>query len=323
MLKKLIGTSRLGLTFLASLTKLDGMKFRAWLGVAAVGALAASCRPANNNPTATSSPPATNLSFIAKGTVRELRPNDQAVLIAHDAISNYMPAMTMSFKVRQTNELAGLGVGNEISFRLWVGAEESWIDQIAKTGKRDAPTGAPNGPATGTVSPTTNRQALLDYQFTNQLGQAVSLSQFKGQALAITFIFTRCPIPEYCPRLSRNFAEAAQKLRALPEAPTNWHFLSVSFDPAFDTPEVLQAYAGSYHYDPKHWSFITGAPDKIAELAQASEVTATRDGSFYNHNFRTLIINANGELQMSFPVSGNLSDAIVTEMLKAAAVTNR
>ncbi len=299
------------------------MQFRSWLGVAAVGVLVAACRPKANDLAATGNPSATNLSFVATGTVRGLRPNDQAVVIAHDAISNYMPAMTMSFKVRQTNELAGLSVGDEISFRLLVSTEESWIDQIEKTGKRDAPTVAPSSRATGAVKSATSRHALLDYPFTNQLGQPVRLSQFQGQALAITFIFTRCPIPEYCPRLSRNFAEAAQKLRALPESPTNWHFLSVSFDPAFDTPEVLQAYARSYQYDPKHWSFITGAPDKIAELAQASDVTATPDGSFYNHNFRTLIINANGELQMSFPVSGNLSDAIVTEMLKAAAVTNR
>ncbi len=300
------------------------MKFSAGLGAVALGVLVAACRREASDPTPGGNSTATNRSFVAQGTVRKLSPNDQAVVIAHPAISNYMPAMTMSFKVRQSNELAGLRVGDEVSFRLLVNAEESWIDQIVKTGKRAAVTDAASGgPASNAVKTATSRHALLDYPFTNQLGQAVSLSQFKGQALAITFIFTRCPIPEYCPRLSRNFAEAAQKLRALPEAPTNWHFLSVSFDPAFDTPGVLAAYARSYHSDPQHWSFITGAPDKIAELAQASDVTATPDGNFYNHNFRTLIINANGELQMSFPVSGNLSDAIVTEILKAAAVANR
>jgi protein SCO1/2 len=163
----------------------------------------------------------------------------------------------------------------------------------------------------------------LDYQFTNELGQAVSISQFRGQALAITFFFTRCPIPDFCPRLSKNFQEASRKLRSMTNAPVNWHFLSVTFDPEFDTPAVLKSYAEGYQYDPKHWSFLTGPTNKIAELARESDVTFERDGVFFNHNFRTLIIDASGELQMNFPIGGNLSDAIVREIVKAAAVTSR
>ena len=88
------------------------------------------------------------------------------------------------------------------------------------------------------------RNPLWYYKFTNELGQAVSLNDFHGQALAITFIYTRCPLPNYCPRLSKNFQEASQKLESLPGAPTNWHFLSISFDPQFDTPAVLQSLRG-------------------------------------------------------------------------------
>ena len=138
----------------------------------------------------------------------------------------------------------------------------------------------------------------------NELGQAVSISQFNGQALAITFFFTRCPIPDYCPRLSKNFAEASRKLSAMPDAATNWHFLSGTFDPEFDTPAVLKGYGDRYHYDPTHWSFLTGAADKIAELAHLSDVTFEREGGLFNHNFRTLIINAAGRLQMSYPIGG-------------------
>ena len=129
--------------------------------------------------------------------------------------------------------------------------------------------------------------------------------------------------PRMAPPSGRNFEEAIQKLRAMPEAPTNWHFLSVSFDSEFDTPAVLRAYAERFHYDPRHWSFLTGPADKITELARLSDVTVERQGDFFNHNFRTLIIDATGRLQMSFPIGGNLSDAIVGEMLKAAAVTSR
>ncbi len=299
------------------------MKMSVWFGVVAMGFLITACQPENNSPPE-SNPPVSARSFDTKGIVRELRPADQTVVIKHEAITNFMPAMTMPFQVKRTNELLGLSVGDEISFRLMVADEDSWIEQITKTGKRAEPPNPANlqSPGAGQTG-SSNQYPLLDYQFTNQMGQAVTLNQFKGQALAITFIFTRCPIPEYCPRLSKNFAEASRTLRALPKAPTNWHFLSVTFDPAFDTPEVLKAYAQTYQYDPNHWSFLTGAADQLAEFAQTADITARPDGNFYDHNFRTLIINAQGKLQMSFPISGNLTEAIVTEMLKAATVPNQ
>ncbi len=301
--------------------------------------VAAACRPQAKDSGAQANGTVTNLrQFVAQGIVRELKPADQTVVIEHQAISNYMAAMTMPFKVKQPKELAELQRGDEISFRLLVSSEESWIDRIKRIGERTltpdpsligVPLSHPMGEGSGVrvrgwergTGP--SRHPLLDYKFTNELGQAVSLSQFSGQALAITFFFTRCPIPEFCPRLSKNFEEAAQKLSVMPDAPTNWHFLSVSFDSEFDTPAVLRAYAERFHYDPRHWSFLTGPADKITELARLSDVTVERQGAFFNHNFRTLIIDATGQLQMSFPIGGNLSDAIVGEMLKAAAVTNR
>ena len=167
------------------------------------------------------------------------------------------------------------------------------------------------------------RHHLLTYKFTNELAQPVSLSDFQGQALGITFFFTRCPVPTFCPRLSRNFQEASRKLLATPNAPTNWHFLSVSFDPDFDTPAVLKAYAERYQYDPRHWTFLTGPSEQIAELAAQSNVKFEPDSGLFNHSFRTLIIDATGHLQMVFPTGGDLSDALVSEILKAASVTNR
>jgi protein SCO1/2 len=261
-------------------------------------------------------------TFPVAGVVTELKPDGKTVVIKHGDVTNYMAAMTMPFKVKDAGELTGLQPGDEISFRLRVTEEESWIDQIAKTGQ--------SFPATNTFSasvsnavPVSVGLSLLDFKFTNEFGQPVSFNDFKGQAVAFTFFFTRCPIPEYCPRLLKNFAEASQKLKAMPDAPTNWHFLSVSFDSAFDTPAVLRAYARRYNYDTNHWSFLTGPPDKIAELATASGVSYTADGPSFNHNFRTLVVDAAGQLQMSFPIGGNLSDMLVGEIFKAAAVTNK
>jgi protein SCO1/2 len=284
--------------------------------------------------------PGTNLqTFQARGIVKEVAADGRKAVIAHEAIPNYMEAMTMPFKVKEPGELAGLRPGDNVLFRLRVTDTESWIEGISKTtsaqpvgqasrssGGRPTlgPSKAGETPsAAGETPAPLRRHPLLDYPFTNELAQAVRLSDFRGQALAITFFFTRCPIPEFCPRLSRNFEEASAKLSAMPGGPTNWHFLSVTFDPESDTPAVLRAYGERYQYNPKHWSFLTGPREQINELASGSDVKFEPASGFINHNFRTLIIDAAGHLQMIFPTSGNLSDAIVDEVLKAAAVPSR
>jgi protein SCO1 len=261
--------------------------------------------------------------YSARGVVEEIEADRKIVIIRHQAISNYMAAMTMPFNVKDPNELAGLQRGSLIDFDLCVATNESWVARIVKTGTVTLPP-----ISVGSVAPTPElnfsdpKYELLHFKFTNELGQPLSLGDFPGQALAITFFYTRCPLPEYCPRLSKNFQAASQKLEALPGAPTNWHFLSISFDPEFDSPEALKAYGQCYQYDPAHWSFLTGPVDKIRELARRTGVTMQNRDGVINHNFRTLIIDASGRLQMIFPTSGDLSDQIVAEIIKGAAATN-
>ena len=261
----------------------------------------------------------TERSFVARGLVRELSPADNTVTIQHGAIPGFMDAMTMPFRVKEVGELKGLHPGDEVSFRLHVTATDSWVDHLVKTGTRAL---AKSTTPPVEMSSARPRNPLLGYKFTNELGRAVSFNDFRGQALAVTFIYTRCPLPNYCPRLSKDFEEASEKLLSLLDAPTNWHFFSVTFDPVHDTPEVLKVYGERYHYDAAHWSFLTGPPDKIGELARDSGVNCQSEGGFILHNFRTLIIDATGHLQMVFPSSGNISDGIVEQILKAAAATN-
>ena len=261
--------------------------------------------------------------FSGRGVVEELKPADRIIVIRHEAITNYMAAMTMPFKVKETNEFAGLQRGSQIDFELHVAENESWVDHVISRGIVSLPplAAAPVAPAPA-ANYVDTKYELLHYRFTNELGQPVSLSDFPGQALAITFFYTRCPLPDYCPRLSKNFQVASQKLEAMTNAPTNWHFLSVSFDPEFDSPEMLKSYGQSYQYDPAHWSFLTGPKAKIGELARRAGVTFENTDGSITHNVRTLIIDASGHLQMIFPMTGDLSDPIVSEILKAAAVTN-
>jgi protein SCO1/2 len=286
---------------------------KSFAGIFLCGLLLASCpdsRAQSNAPVRV---------FSARGVVEEVKPENRIIVIKHEAISDYMDAMTMPFKVKDPKELNGLHRGSKINFELFVGEDESWVAKIAVTGTVSLPPLETNSAAEILAN---RRYELLHYKFTNELGQAVSLSDFSGQALAITFFYSRCPLPDFCPRLSKNFQSASQKLEALTNAPANWHFLSVSFDPEFDTPQILKNYGLLYQYDPAHWSFLTGPKDKIMELAEGAGLKVESQDGTINHNFRTLIVNASGQLQMIFPTSGDLSDQIVAEILKGAAVTN-
>jgi len=254
--------------------------------------------------------------FAGRGVVESLDAESQTIVIRHEAISNYMAAMTMPFRVKDTNELAAMQQGEGITFLLHVTDTESWVDQMRDDGVRQTP-------PVETEKPAPPASSIIECELTNEMGHAVQLRDFRGQALAVTFFYTHCPLPDFCPRLSKNFQEASEKLEVMTNAPVNWHFFSVSFDPQSDTPETLKAYGERYSYDPARWSFLTGAPGQIGALAHAVGVKYKENSGTIDHNFRTVIIDAAGRIQMIFPTGGNLSDQIVDQMLKAAIVTSK
>jgi len=269
-------------------------------------------------------------NYLVRGVVKEVKQNDHQLVIAHDDIPNFMEAMTMPFNVKDAAILTNVAIGEKVTFQLHLTKTESWIDHIEPLDvSQSVLNSLPALPKTAfhpevktnSASASHSKNPLRNYKFTNELGQPVSLSDFRGQAIALTFFFTRCPIPEFCPRLSRNFQEVQRRLRTMENAPTKWHLLSVPFDPARDTPDVLKAYGASYRYDPDHWSFLTGPEDKIAELARSCDVKFDPDNGLFNHNFRTLIIDASNHLQMVFPTSGDISESIVQELIKAGGGT--
>jgi protein SCO1 len=209
-----------------------------------------------------------------------------------------------------------------VSFRVVVQGDDGWIDQIQKTGVKSN-TPPTTGPfrAVRDVEPLNEGDRLPEYHLTNQLGQAISTAQFKGQALAITFLFTRCPFPNFCPLMANNFSQAAQKLRANPNAPTNWHLLTVTFDPENDTPEVLRAYAEAHHADPAHSTFATGDLLEITALGEQFGLAFWKEqGSIINHNLRTIVIDSSGRVQKIFNGNTWQPEDLVAELIKAAKV---
>lgn len=258
--------------------------------------------------------------FAARGVVKELKLDGKTVVIQHEAISNYMAAMTMPFEARDTNDLRGLKPGDTIAFRLHVTPKEGWIDGVTVLQKASgAPPAATAEPTVRVVTVLDEGDPLPDCHLTNELGQAVNLGQYKGQVIAFTFFFTSCPFPNFCPRLSGNFAEAAAQLAALPDkAPGRWHLFSITFDPRTDTPARLLDYAQAEHYNPAQWSFLTGDIGQIRALGDGlGEAFWTENGAI-NHNMRTVVVDAGGRIRKIYEGNNWTSADLVMAMIKAA-----
>jgi protein SCO1/2 len=263
-------------------------------------------------------------TFQARGVVKELNSDGKTVVIQHEAVPGYMGAMTMPFVDKNPPELAGLRPGDPVTFRINVTTNEGWIDHVTKTGEVqvfEAGSEHPIVQIVRDVPPLRVGDVLPDCHFTNELGQAVSIGQFRGQALAFTFFFTRCPFPNFCPYVSRGFEETQKKLEAMTNAPANWHLVSVSFDPEFDSPTVLKTYADAREFDPARWDFVTGdLADLTAFGGQFGEYFGRDAAGGYNHNLRTIVVDARGRVQRIIQGNTWTSDELVAEILKAAAV---
>jgi protein SCO1/2 len=170
------------------------------------------------------------------------------------------------------------------------------------------------------VDPLNIGEAVPDYKFTNEFGAPISLAQFKGQALGLTFIFTRCPFPTFCPRMSQNFEKAQKALKAQAGGPKNWKLLSISIDPEYDTPERLHRYAQVYGTDTNHWLFAMSDLWTLDGITQQLGLTFTREtpGALPQHNLRTVVIDAQGRLQKVFVGNEWTTEEFVSEMTSAA-----
>lgn len=282
-------------------------------------------KPQSENSSPANATQHTNLqTFEVKGIVIEVKPQEKAVVIRHEDVNangtNYMPAMTMPFDVKNTNELKNIGAGDPVSFRLLVTDTEGWIDHIVKTGPKTnlVPANAPIRRARE-VEPLSEGDVLPEYHFVNQFGKPLSTADFKGQALAIEFLFTRCPLPNFCPLLANNFAAAQKQLLASPNAPTNWHLLTISFDPEFDTPEVLKRYAESHGCDPKHWTFATGEQIDISAITEQFGVLLSKnEAGGFDHNLRAAVIDPSGRVRKIFIGNEWRPQDLVEELARAA-----
>ena len=259
-------------------------------------------------------------AYATRGVIKELKPDGKTLVVTHEEIPGFMPAMTMPFEVRDAKELAGLQAGDTITFQLIVSGNDGWIEQLVKQDVAPEPTLPGSLRIVRDVEPLKEGDALPDYTFADENGAALKLSEFKGRAFALTFIFTRCPFPTFCPLMNRNFTETQDKLKK--STATNWHLLTLSFDPQYDTPAVLKTYAAAQHADPAHWNFLTGDLTDITAITEQFGVQFWRENPAepISHNLRTVVVDTQGRIQKILPNNNWTSNELVAEMLKAAAV---
>jgi protein SCO1/2 len=245
------------------------------------------------------------VTFPLRGKVVAIDTARHRVTIAHHEIPNYMMAMTMPFRVKNNALMQGVQPGDSVVATLAVSREESWLEtvKVIQKGEQVEPMLPEAIKLKHLFQP---GDALSDDALLNQDGKTIRLGDYKGKVLALTFIYTRCPLPDFCIRMSNHFARIQQALSKDKSLDGKWHLISVSFDPMFDSPKVLKAYGISYKADLATWEFATD-PDTsgkaIMRLADGLDLTYAEDEGLIQHNLRTVLIDKEGK--MVKVISGN------------------
>jgi protein SCO1/2 len=237
--------------------------------------------------------------YDTRGVVRGFSPDRSTIEIQHENIPDFMPSMTMPFVTRDPKQIADLRTGDAISFRMAVTKKDFWIENVKKIRREDVNVAEPK--RTSPVS--ADRDARLTegdkmppFTLTNQNGERISLDTFHGNSLVLTFVFTRCPVPNFCPRMSNNFGELQETIKSSTGTLANARLLSVTLDPAYDTPKILSDYAAFHHADSKIWSFATGDEKEIDSLTRAFSVYRQNEAGTISHGLATALINKEGRI---------------------------
>jgi protein SCO1/2 len=235
--------------------------------------------------------------FPFTGRVISIDQGTQSAVIDGDAIPGFMDAMAMTYKIKDSGELKKLSVGDSIAADVVVVNEDYWLENVKVTGHTtpasDNPAAAMHVPAPGEEVP--------DFQFTNQSGKRVSLKKYRGKVLLLTFIYTRCPFPDFCPRMSKNFAEIYHQLGNDAVLSGKTHLLSISIDPAHDTPGVLRDYAFSVAGSKQaslfeRWEFVAPRPADLPKIANYFALSYQPDAGLITHNLSSAVIGPDGKI---------------------------
>ncbi len=236
--------------------------------------------------------------YELKGKVVSADKANHKVTIAHDEIPGYMEAMTMPFTLYDEWVYSELTPGAVIQATLIVDGEKSWLENPVVTKIAD-PSLVGKNEETG-IEPTAGTE-VPDFTLVNQDSKKISFKQYRGRALLVTFIYTRCPLPDYCPLMSRNFEQVNRELLKNPAMKDRAHLLSISVDPEYDKPNVLREYGARYVGSNKaeafkRWEFASGSPDEVKKVARFFGLNYWPEKDQIIHGLRTAVITPDGKV---------------------------
>jgi protein SCO1 len=262
--------------------------------------------------------------YTLQGQVQSLDTIHNLVTVKHEEIKGLMPAMTMPYGVQNEQALKGLAAGDLINATLVVHSNGAYLTRIQKVGQAPLerpPADTPAPSASSGFELLKPGEVVPDGSFVDQDGKTRTFSGFKGSPLIMTFIYTRCPLPTFCPLMDRHFATMQKPLKADPVL-ARVRLVTVSFDPLTDTPAVLKEHARTLHADLSRWTFLTGDRDDIDRFAARFGVSVARalnDARDITHNLRTVIIDGQGKLVKVYTGNDWTPDQVLAD-LKAAGL---
>jgi len=233
--------------------------------------------------------------FDFKGKVVAVELDKHSVTVSHEDVKGYMPAMTMPFTVRSESDLQILAPDDEITATLVVDGSHSWLEGLIIT-RQSASTSAMPG-----VAMAKEGDEVPDFALRNQDNREIHIQKYRGRTLLLTFIYTRCPVPDYCTLMSNNFAQIDRALSQDAGLYAKTHLLSVSIDPSYDTPQVLRSYGAAHteRYQNEtfaHWEFAGGTTEQVKKIAEFFGLTYFPEKDQIIHALRTVIISPGGKV---------------------------
>jgi protein SCO1/2 len=248
--------------------------------------------------------------YELKGRVTAVDVEGGNVTVSHGAIPGLMDAMTMPFPVLRRRILASAQVGDDIQATLVVKGNSHWLEDVVLSRRLAEADDVPKGPEIGSEVP--------DIELVNQDAEPVRLSDFRGKGLLITFIYTRCPLADFCPRMTNHFSAIEEALASQPRLYANTHLLTVSFDPDFDTPELLRKFAlqqpAVSEETLSHWTFATATQENLGTIASYLGLTYQEADDQIVHNLRTAFIAPDGTLAELYTGNAWTPEDILTDV---------
>lgn len=271
-------------------------------------------------PSATPSMDAGIKRYHIRGVVVSANAPAGQVTLDTEAIPGFMDAMTMPYVLKNPSVASELHPGDTITATLLASNTSDILDEIVIVDQAK-----PDYVPKVQYRPLTPGESIPDFKFLNQSNRMIHLSQFRGRVVLLTFIYTRCPLASYCPRMSRNFAEIDKALATDPSLYKKTHLLSISFDPTYDTPQVLRSYGGAYtgKYTKEtftHWDFAAPPQSELPKALNFFLIGVTPgENHTLTHSLSTLVITPQGKLYKWYPGNDWTSQQMlgdVKELLK-------